>query len=99
MGEKIKRSEIVERWNKKMPRFFYWVSVVAMGVLFVSVTIHFTVESAGAMHVDWWQEIYPYLVGASAGVIAISKFTVAGGYKKMNPDKIDGKTILDKDDF
>lgn len=99
MGEKIKRSEIVERWNKKMPRFFYWVTVIAAGVLFVSVTIHLTVESAGAMHVDWWREIYPYLVGASAGIIAICKFTVAGGYKKVDPDKISGRTILNKDNF
>ena len=93
------KSEIVERWHKKMPRFFYWVSVVAMGVLFVSVTIHLTVESAGAVHVGWWQEIYPYLVGASAGIIAICKFTVAGGYKKVDPDKIKGNTILDHDNF
>lgn len=96
---KIRRSEIVERWHKKMPKFFYWVTVIASGVLFVSVTIHFTVESAGAMHVDWWQQIYPYIVGASAGTIAVCKFTVAGGYKNVNPDKIKGKTVLDHDNF
>ena len=84
MGEKIKRSEIVERWKKKMPKFFYWVTVVFTGVLFVSVTIHFTVESAGAMHVEWWQKIYPYIVGASAGIIAVCKFTVAGGPRFPN---------------
>lgn len=99
MGEKIRNSEFVERWQKKMPRFFYWVTMVASGVLFVSVTIHFTVESAGAAHVDWWQSIYPYVVGASAGIIAVCKFTVAGGYKDVDPDKISGNTILDKDNF
>lgn len=97
MGERIRRSELVERWHKRMPRFFYWVTVVAAGVLFVSVTIHFTVESAGANHVEWWQDIYPYIVGASSGIIAICKFTVAGGYKKVDPDNINGKTVLNKD--
>lgn len=98
MGERIRRSEIVERWHRRMPRFFYWVTVIASGVLFVSVSIHLTVESAGAVHADWWQQAYPYLVGASAGIIAVCKFTVAGGYKKVDPDKIGGHTILDKDD-
>lgn len=96
---KIRRSEIVERWHKRMPRFFYWVTVIASGVLFVSVTIHLTVETAGGIHVGWWQEIYPYMVGASAGIIAICKFTVAGGYKKVDPDRIKGNTILDHDNF
>ena len=95
---KISRSEIVERWHRKMPRFFYWLTVIASGVLFVAVTIHLTVESSGANHVAWWQDVYPYIVGASAGVIAVCKFTVAGGYKKIDPDKVKGRTILDKDD-
>ena len=46
----------------------------------------------------WWHDVYPYIVGASAGVIAVCKFTVAGGYQKIDPDKVEGRTILDKDD-
>lgn len=100
MGEAIKNTgnEVVERWKGKMPKFFYWLSVIAMSVLFVAVTIHFTVESAGAQHVEWWSAVYPYIVGVCAGIIAVSKLTVNGGYKKLDPDNIQGRTILNKDD-
>ena len=100
MGEAIKNTgnEVVERWKAKMPKFFYWLSIIAMCVLSVAVTIHFTVESAGAQHVEWWSEIYPYIVGSCAGIVASCKLTVNGGYKKLDPDNIKGKTILNKDD-
>ena len=100
MGEAIKQTgnEMMERWHQKMPRFFYWLTVVAMCVLVVAVTIHFTVESAGAQHTEWWSAIYPYIVGVCAGIIAACKLTVNGGYKKLDPDNITGRTILNKDD-
>jgi hypothetical protein len=100
MGETIKSAsnELVERWKLKMPRLFYYISVAAMCILCVAVTIHFTVESAGAQHVEWWSAIYPYIVGGCAGIITVCKLTVNGGYKKLDLDKIPGRTILDKDD-
>ena len=99
MGDVIKKTsnEVVERWKAKMPSFFYWLTVIAMSVLSVAVTIHFTVESAGAQHVEWWSAVYPYLVGVCAGIIGVSKLTVKGGYKKLDPDNIPGRTILNKD--
>lgn len=96
MGE-IKK-EINCRWHSKMPKFFYWVTVVASCILTTAVSIHLTVESAGGHHVEWWEAVYPYIVGASTGIIAVCRFTVAGGYKKLDPDNITGRTILDKDD-
>ena len=100
MGEAIKETgnEFIERWHMKMPKFFYWITIVAMCVLCIAVTIHFTVEAAGAQHVEWWSNAYPYIVGVCAGIITICKLTVNGGYKKLNPDNITGKTILNKDD-
>lgn len=100
MGEAIKNAgnELVERWKLKMPRLFYWMTIVAACVLSVAVTIHFTVETAGAQHVEWWSTIYPYIVGVCAGIIAVCKLTVNGGYKKIDPNNIPGRTILNKDD-
>lgn len=90
MGEAIKktRSEAVRRWHEKMPRFFYWLVVVACGVGGTAFAINSGVPALGGTLHEWWTDVYSYIIGGCIGVIAVSKFTVAGGYKEIDPDKV-----------
>ena len=90
MGEVIKKtgSEIRERWHQKMPRFFYWLVVVACGIGGTAAAINFGVPMLGGEHSEWWAEVYRYVISACIGVVFACKFTVAGGYKDVNPDRL-----------
>jgi hypothetical protein len=78
--------EIVERWHERMPRFFYWIVVTCSGILLTAVTINMAVPQLGGELGQWWQDIYTPVLCTCIGIIAVCKFTVAGGYKKINPD-------------
>ena len=90
MGEVIRNTgnEISERWHKNMPPFFYWIVVIACGIGGTAFTINFALPALGGTHADWWEEIYRYVMGACIGIVFACKFTVAGGYKKIDPDKM-----------
>lgn len=90
MGEQIKQtgSEISERWHHKMPRFFYWMVVIACGIGGCAFTIHTGVPAMGGTLPEWWNDIYAYVISTCIGVVFTCKFTVAGGYKRINPDKL-----------
>lgn len=97
MGERITHSELVERWRRKKPRFFRRLQRLALSVITVAVTIHLTVEGSGGQHADWWQTLYPYLVGICAGIYAACMVTVDGGYSKGGIDLSHGHTPLVSD--
>ena len=100
MGEQIIKTgnEALERWHKKMPRFFYWIVVISCGILGLAVAINSGVPALGGTLHDWWTDMYSYVVGGCIGVIFVCKFTVAGGYKEIDPDKvIRGNKIVDRD--
>ncbi len=101
MGEQIKNTgnELIERWHQKMPRFFYWLVVIACGVGGLAVTINIGLPLIGGTHSDWWPEVFRYVASTCIGIIFTCKFTVAGGYKKVNPDNlIKGKTDDDNEE-
>ena len=100
MGETLKHTGNVlkERWVQKMPRFFYWIVVIACGIAGTAIAIHNGVPATGGVLPEWWTEVYPYITGGCIGIIFACKFTVAGGYKDINPDNITrGNIVLDKD--
>lgn len=100
MGESIKNTgnEAVKRWHEKMPRFFYWLVVIAVGVGGTAAAINTLVPATGGVLHDWWIDLYPYIFGGCVGVIAASKFTCAGGYKDINPDSVlQGDILLKRD--
>ena len=100
MGEQIKRkgNEAVKRWHAKMPRFFYWLIVVACGIGGLALSINTAITLAGGTPHDWWTDLYPYIIGASAGTIFCCKFTVAGGFRDIDPDKVlQGENLLKRD--
>ena len=90
MGEQIKQTgnELRERWHQRMPRFFYWIVVIACGVGGCAFAINSALPALGGTHADWWPDVYRYILGACIGVVFVCKFTVAGGYKKIDPDKV-----------
>ena len=90
MGEKIKHTgnEIVERWHQKMPRFFYWIVVVVSCIVSTAFAINTGVPAMGGTLPEWFTDIYSHILTCGIGIIAVCKFTVAGGYKNINPDDI-----------
>lgn len=97
MGEKIKNTgnEAVKRWHSKMPRFFYWLVVIAVGIGGLAFAINTGVPALGGTLHEWWTDIYSYIIGGCIGTIFVCKFTVAGGYKEIDPDKVlQGENLL-----
>lgn len=100
MGEQIKQtgSELKNRWHQQMPRFFYWIVVVACGIGGMAFAINTAVPALGGTLHDWWTDIYSYIIGGCVGIIFVCKFTVAGGYKQIDPDKIiRGQQLVNRD--
>lgn len=100
MGRRFRRTrkEIQERWHEKMPRFFYWMVVVACGIGGTAAAINIGLPMAGGTHSEWWDEAFRYIFSTCVGVVFACRFTVAGGYKDIDPDKLTrGNMVLDKD--
>lgn len=87
------------RWNEKMPRFFYWLVVIAFGVGCGAFTINTAIHSAGAVPHPWWSDMYPYIIGVSAGIVFACKFTVRGGYKDIDIDSVDFNNFNNKENI
>ena len=66
---------IKERWKAQIPVFFQWIIGIGTGVAAVALSIHMALTSSGATIPDWWDTIYPYLIGIGAGMTATAKFT------------------------
>lgn len=66
---------IVGRWKTTTPRFFrgiIWIGSVVSGT---ALAIQVALTAAGAIAPDWWQNVYPYLIGIPAGMAAVAKLT------------------------
>ena len=99
MGEQIKQTgnELLGRWHQKMPRFFYWLVVIACGIGGLAFAINNGIPALGGTHSDWWADVYRYILGGCIGVVFVCKFTVAGGYKEIDPDKVlRGDQLVDR---
>lgn len=102
MGEHIKKTgnEVVERWHKKMPKFFRQLVVLCVCIVGTAFGINTMLQMTGATPHYWWTNAYPLLIGIPTGMAIVCKLTVAGGYKDIDPDNLTkGNTILDKDNF
>ena len=82
MGENVKQfgNEVSNRWKGKMPKFFKKVMWACGLVSGTALAVNTAIMAAGAQPHEWWVEIFPYLVGIPAGMIAVCKFTVEGGF-------------------
>ena len=99
MSESIKNNEAVQRWKKKMPKFFRWIMYVCALVSGTALVVNTAMITSGAQPHEWWVDIYPYLIGIPVGMAFCAKFTVDGGMRDKSLEKLDKNTKLDKDDF
>ena len=79
-----------------MPKFFkklMWVCALVGGT---AVAVNMAMTAFGAQPHEWWVNVYPYLVGGSAGMMFACKMTVKGGVPEDSETK---NTILDNDNF
>lgn len=105
MGEEVKNfsNEATRRWKNAMPKFFriiFWICSLISGTALAANT---AILAAGGTTHEWWQDIYPYLIGVPAGMAFAAKFTQQYHGKPIDYDDMrkaekSGKTILDKDD-
>lgn len=89
-----------------MPKFFrvvFWVCSLISGT---ALAVNTAILAAGGTTHEWWNDLYPYLIGIPAGMAFVCKFTQTYGkdgkpisYEKQRDKELKGKTILDKDDF
>ena len=106
MKEEIKRSwrKITKRWRNAMPRFFrviFWVCTLVSGT---AIAANSAITLAGGTTHDWWNDLFPYLVGIPAGAAFVAKFTQqyhgkAIDYDEYRKTQKQGNTILDHDNF
>ena len=73
-----------------MPRFFYWIVVITSCIVSTAFTINTGVPAMGGTLPEWFTDIYSHILTCGIGIIMVCKFTVAGGYKKINPDDYTG---------
>ena len=74
-----------QRWSNAMPKFFKrvcWLSALVGGT---ALAVNTAITSGGGTTHEWWNDIYPYLLGVPAGAAFVAKFT-------QNYDR-DGKPI------
>ena len=58
-----------------MPKFFKrvcWLSALVGGT---ALAVNTAITSGGGTAHDWWNDIYPYLIGIPAGAAFVAKFT------------------------
>ena len=93
---------VKSRWRNHMPRFFrrvFWVCSLISGT---SLAVNTAITMGGGYTHQWWQDIYPYLLGVPAGMAFVCKFTQQYhgkpvGYDEYKHTSHAGRTILDHD--
>lgn len=90
------------RWKNTMPRFFRnicWVGTLISGT---ALAVNTAITAGGGTPHEWWNEIYPYLLGVPAGAAFVAKFTQQYSgqpidYEQQRSAERAGRTILDRD--
>ena len=90
------------RWKNAMPKFFSRVCWTCALVSGAAVAANTAVMAAGGTTHEWWNDIYPYLVGVPAGAAFVAKFTQQYSGKPIDYDtqrraEREGRTVLDRD--
>ena len=90
------------RWRNHMPVFFrrlFWICSLISGT---ALAVNTAITAGGGTPHEWWQDIYPYLLGFPAGIAFAAKFTQQYQGKPIDYDQHrqaerNGRTILDRD--
>ena len=86
----MKENVIISRWKRRMPLFFKWIFGVAAFVGGLALAINTAIVAGGGTTHEWWNDLYPYLLGVSGGAAFVAKFTVKGGNEDNNDVKEQG---------
>lgn len=90
------------RWTNAMPKFFKVLFGVFSFIGGMALAVNTALQASGAQTHQWWNDLFPYLIGTSAGAAFVAKFTAQ---KRGNipgfedEEKEQDNTVLDKDDF
>ena len=85
-----------------MPVFFrrlFWICSLISGT---ALAVNTAITAGGGTPHEWWQDIYPYLLGFPAGIAFAAKFTQQYNGQPIDYDRhrqaeLNGRTILDRD--
>lgn len=64
-----------QRWTNTMPKFFRWVCYISAFVGGTALAVNTAIVAGGGTTHEWWNDIYPYLLGVPAGAAFVAKFT------------------------
>lgn len=67
--------ELRDRWRAKTPAIFSGIIKVSIGCSTIAMAIQTALVTAGAEVPEWWASMFPYFVGAGAGMAAVAKLT------------------------
>ena len=93
-----------QRWSSTMPKFFKVILCVCALVSGTALAVNTAIVAGGGVTHEWWNDIYPYLLGIPAGAAFVAKFTQTYGkdgkpVDKKRKKKEVSRTILERDDF
>lgn len=75
------------RWSNSMPKFFSRICWAGSLISGTALAVNTAITAGGGTTHQWWNDIYPYLLGIPAGMAFVAKFTQ--NYDK-NGNPIDG---------
>ena len=90
-----------ERWTTSMPKFFKVILCICALISGTALAVNTAILAGGGVPHEWWNDIYPYLLGIPAGAAFVAKFTQTYGKdgEPVGKKKENTNTVLDKDDF
>ena len=97
---------VKQRWTNTMPKFFKVILCICALVGGTALAVNTAIVTGGGVTHEWWNELYPYLIGIPAGAAFVAKFTQTygkdgqpvSGKPEKEPEE-SHNTVLDKDDF
>lgn len=91
-----------QRWSNTMPKFFKVILCISALISGTALAVNTAIVAGGGVTHEWWNEVYPYLLGIPAGAAFVAKFTQTYGKdgepvgKKPKEDA--SGTAVDEDD-
>lgn len=63
------------RWRNTMPRFFRIICWICSLISGAALAANTAITAGGGTAHEWWNDLYPYLLGIPAGMAFVAKFT------------------------
>lgn len=82
---------IGRRWKNAMPKFFRVVFCVCSLVSGTALAVNTAITAGGGATHEWWNDVYPYLLGVPAGAAFVCKFTQTYGKDGRPVEKPSGE--------